>query len=334
MTPGSPQLLDSSSLSDSARQLYIAILHGASAPDMTDALAELLAFGLVVPHPHDPAARYIALNPQTVAAQRRDKLLAQIAAAMTGAAALPEHMQDLAIAYHIADPHLVRGAVEYVTGVERINARISEIVAACTQELLTAQPEGPRPAETLALALPRDMDAVRRGVAMRTLYRASVRSDAATSAYTVEMTGIGALVRTLDEPFMRALVFDRRKAVIMDYTPWTGPCEEPTRALIVHDEGLVHYVASMFDRDWSRASIWQGEEVRADTTLTELQRAIAQHLATGAGQAAIGTALGISERTVSSQLAEMRRALGCASTPQLAYELGRRAALAEVPSGA
>jgi DNA-binding CsgD family transcriptional regulator len=319
-----------SSLSSTARQLYIAILHKAPVPDeRSEALAELLAFGLIVPHPHGPADRYIPLNPQQIASQRRDMLLAQLTAAMADAAALPESLQDLAIAYHVADPDLVRGAVEYVTGVENTNARISELVAECTQELLTSQPDGPRPAETLSLAMPRDQDAVRRGVAMRTLYHTSVRSDLATARYTAAMTSAGAHVRTLGEPFMRTLVFDRRRAVLSDYTPWTGPEPEPRRALIVHDEGLVHYVAAMFDRDWSRASIWDGVKLQADATCTELQQAIMRRLGNGDGQDAVASVLGISVRTVSAQLAEMRRVLGYRSTVQMAWELGRQQALDE-----
>jgi DNA-binding CsgD family transcriptional regulator len=316
-------------LSSSARQLYIAVLYGVPVPlSPGDALQELLDFGLVVPYPHGPADRYIALNPLTAATQRRDAAFTQIAAAMTQAAGLPESVQDLSIAYQGVEPASSprRGAVEYVSGVEHINARISELVAACTTELLTAQPGGARPAETLSMALPRDLDAVHRGIAMRTLYRTSVRSDEPTTAWAAEMTKAGAHVRTLDQQFMRALVFDRRKAVIADCTPWTGQGPEPRRALIVHDEGLVQYIAEAYERDWSRASIWRGTEVAAGVQLTEQQRSIMRSLATGHSQAAVGAALGISERSVSAQLAEMRHMLGYASTTQMAFELGRRAA--------
>jgi DNA-binding CsgD family transcriptional regulator len=327
--PGkSGRAFDKASLSVQARQLYLAILHGASATD-SPVLDELLDFGLVVPLPHGTGGTYMALNPREAGATRRERLLQQVAGAMADVAALPDRLRDLEIAYQVADPEFVRGAVEHVEGVEPINARISEIAAGCTQEVLAAQPGGPRPSETLALSKHRDTAALRRGVAFRTLYHASVRSDRPTAEWTVEMTAEGVHVRTLDEEFIRALVFDRRTAVLQDYTPWLGPGQEPARVLIVHDEGLVHYVAAMFDRDWARAAIWDGVAVARDSALTDMQKSVMRHLATGASQASVASALGISERTVQAELGKMRRTLGYTSTVQMAYELGRQLTLDE-----
>ncbi|MFD7410599.1 LuxR C-terminal-related transcriptional regulator [Kitasatospora purpeofusca] len=320
------------SLSESARQLYLTILYGVPvASDADEVLQELLAWGLVVAHPQ-AVGQYLPLDPRTVATQRRDQALVRVAEAMQRATALPEHVQDLAIAYqHVAPGGApVRGAVEYVAGLEAINSRISELVATTTTEILTAHPDGPRPAETLALALPRDLDALHRGISMRVLYRTSVRSDGPTSQWALRMTREGARVKTLDQPFVRCILLDRRKAVLEDYTPWTGPGPEPRRVLIVHDEGLVQYVLRAWERDWARGTTWRGEELPAESHLTEVQRAIMRHLATGAGQKAVAEALGMSERSVSAQLAEMRRVLGYESTVQMAYELGRRAALEEL----
>ncbi|WP_051741166.1 TrmB family transcriptional regulator sugar-binding domain-containing protein [Kitasatospora sp. MBT66] len=316
------------SLSEEARGLYIAIRHGVVVDDPeSPVLRELLDFGLVAPYPvgRGEAGRYIALNPMEVGTQKRDRLYRQISQAMSEAAALPETVRDLAIVYQYSDPNLVEGAVEKVEGMDRINSRLSEIISAATHELLTAQPGGPRPADVLKLALHRDVGALQRGVAMRTLYKMSARSDQPTAQWVADITAAGGNVRTLAEDFMRMVVVDRQTAVLTDHTPWTGPGAEPLRALIVHDEGLVHYVARMFDRDWSRAAIWRGEEAPESAGLTELQRSIVQRLATGADQVGAAKELGISPRTVSAQLAEMRLALGYCSTAQLMFELGRQA---------
>jgi DNA-binding NarL/FixJ family response regulator len=147
------------------------------------------------------------------------------------------------------------------------------------------------------------------------------------------MTAAGAHVRTAPEPFLRALVFDRRAAVLRDYTPWTGEGPEPKRALIVEDEGLVHYVAAAFDREWSLGQNWRGERAvppaSADDPLTPRQQEIARQLAAGGGQAAVATALRISERVVQNELSAMRRVLGCSTNGALLFELGRRAGRAE-----
>ncbi|WP_329564645.1 hypothetical protein [Kitasatospora sp. NBC_01266] len=323
-------------VSPEARHLYLAVLHTQSVDSAADpqALAELLRFGLVIAHPEGPDGRYLALNPSEAAAQRREILLGQISEAMAGTAALPATIQDLAIAWQYR-PHQshATGAVEHLEGVEAINARISEILAQTSSEMLTAQPGGPRPASSLALSLPRDLDALHRGVAVRTLYMDSVRMDEATAAHVRTMTAAGAHVRTSGTAFLRALVFDRRAAVLRDYMPWTGPGSEPQRALIVEDEALVHYVAAMFDREWARAAVWKGERAVPPTSagdpLTPRQQDIARHLAAGAGQAAVAAALQVSERVVQGDLAAMRRMLGCNTNAALLFELGRRAGRGE-----
>ncbi|WP_033818873.1 TrmB family transcriptional regulator [Kitasatospora sp. MBT63] len=327
-------------VSPAGRTLYLTILH-TGAPTDADAdaepLAELLRFGLVVPHPHEPAGQYIALSPAEAANRRRDQLLTQVSDAMTGAVALPASVQDLAIAWQQrrAQQAPSAGTVEHLEGVERINARISELVAGTTSEILAAQPGGPRPASTLALALPRDLDALHRGVSMRTLYMDSVRTDDATAQWAAQMTAAGAHIRVTAEPFMRSIILDRRWAVLSDETPWVGPGDEPARAIVLEDEALVAYVAAMVDRDWARATVWKGDRAPAAPAaargprLTGRQQQIAQHLAAGAAQAGVAAALGISERAVQGELLAMRRALGCASNAALLYELGRLAGRAE-----
>lgn len=322
-------------LSQGARTVYLAILHDASVSPDDPFLAELLDFGLVVPHPHGPVGQYIPLPPGEVASRRRDMLLRQIAEAMTGTAALPEHLQDLAIAHQARRDQVAPelGAVEHLEGVEGINARISELVAQTTTEIHAAQPGGPRPAATLQLSLPRDLDALRRGVAMRTLYEDSVRSDQATADWAAETTAAGAHVRTAAEPFLRMILLDRRWAILRDFTPWVGVGPEPIRALIVHDEGLVAYCGAMFDREWARARVWKGRLGSAPTppavpdVLTERQREIARHLVAGSSQAAVAAAVGLGERAVQAEIASMRRTLGAGSMVALGWALARQASL-------
>ncbi|WP_156179085.1 LuxR C-terminal-related transcriptional regulator [Saccharothrix sp. ST-888] len=236
---------------------------------------------------------------------------------------LPEHLRPLAAVYQGAAANLVRGAVEYVSGIEKINARLSEIIAGATEELLTAQPGGPRPADMLALALPRDRAALQRSVTMRTLYRTSVRSDGPTAQWAAQITGEGAEVRTLDEAFMRAIIVDRRIAVVTDLTEHT-PGTDPVRALILHDPGVVHYTAAMFERDWTRASAWRGHEAPAEADLTELQTSVLRLLVSGRGQSSIATDLEVSSRTVHAQIAELKRISGANSLAQLGYWWARR----------
>ncbi|MGK4583505.1 LuxR C-terminal-related transcriptional regulator [Kitasatospora sp. HPMI-4] len=311
-------------LSAEAQELYGALARQEPAPDSArPALAELLDFGLVLPHPHNPADRFVTRDPLEVLAEKRDRIYRQIGAAMAEVTALPEHLRPLAAVYQGAAANLVRGAVEYVSGIETINARLSEIIAGAAEELLTAQPGGPRPADMLALSLPRDRAALQRGVTMRTLYRTSVRSDGPTAQWAAQITSEGGEIRTLDEEFMRAIIVDRRIAVVTDLTEHT-PGTEPVRALILHDPGVVHYAAAMFERDWARASAWRGHETPAEAELTELQTSVLRLLVSGRGQASIATTLEVSSRTVHAQIAEIKRVSGANSLAQLGYWWAKR----------
>ncbi|MDH6111899.1 hypothetical protein P3T36_006918 [Kitasatospora sp. MAP12-15] len=313
-------------LSTEAQALYGLLAHRVPAPDLdSPALAELLRFGLVLPHPHGPADRFIARDPLEVLAEKRARIYEAIGASMAEVTALPERLRHLAVAYQRAEPNIVRGAVEYVSGMEAVNAVLSQLIAGATQELLTAQPSGPRPADTLALALPRDIAALERGVAMRTLYKISARSDTDTANWVSQITIAGGNVRTLDEDFLRAIIIDRRTAVVTDYTA-LPPGVDPIRALILHDPGVVHYAAAMFDRDWTRASVWRGAELPSGAILSDQQRSIIQLLVSGTAQAGIAKALRVSDRVVHAQIAEIKRLSGTNSLAQLGFWWGRQGA--------
>ncbi|KDN86700.1 hypothetical protein KCH_15440 [Kitasatospora cheerisanensis KCTC 2395] len=306
------------------RQRYLELLHDGNAPAPDDPAIDerLRAAGLIAPNPDAPGTM-LALEPGLAAARRRDTLLAQAGAALQEAASLETEYRDLAVAFSIADPDMVDGAVEYLQGMEQINARIADLIANGTQELLTAQPTGPRVAERLAISENRDTDAIRRGMAMRTIYRTTARSDATTGEWVAHKTALGAHIRTLDEPFSRAIVVDRCRAVLPNLRPWTGAGPEPLRAIVVHDEALARHVAEAFDRDWDRSTPWTGaEEPRAG--LTDLQVAIGRRLAEGMLQPAIARDLEVSSRTVTHQIAQMKVAAGVTTLFQLAIWWERR----------
>lgn len=315
--------LGSAGLSSAAQTLYLILAHSHPCPDsQEEALRELLDVGLVVPHPHRPDGYYIARDPLEVLAEQRERSYEQIGRAIQAATKLPEILRPLAMAYQRAEPNLVSGAVEYVSGTEAANARLSEIIAGATQELLTAQPNGPRPEATLALSLPRDTAALRRGVAMRTLYRADCRDDDATARWTARITQAGAHVRTLDEQFLRAVIIDRRIAVVADHTPLPAG-SEPIRALILHDPGVVHYACAMFDRDWDRASPWRGDRRARRSPLSDRQRQIMQLLVTGVPQASVAKRLEMRDRAVHAEIASIKELTGCSSLAQMGYWFAR-----------
>ena len=146
-------------------------------------------------------------------------------------------------------PHLAAAAVSPITeihGLDNINNFIHAAVNDSRQELLTAQPHGRRPANTLAEAEDRDLKALDRGVRMRTLYQHSARHSPATREYVADIVARGAEVRTLDEFFRRLIVIDRQVAVV--------PASDNHHvAIAIHDKSLIAYLVDIFERSWERA---------------------------------------------------------------------------------
>ncbi|MFI9304803.1 LuxR C-terminal-related transcriptional regulator [Kitasatospora aureofaciens] len=312
-----------SDISTAARELYVllAIADGIAPDPTAPALSELLAFGLITPHPDAPTGgRYLVLNPVHAATRRQAELYRAARDAISAAEALPDSLRDLSISYRSTERTRV-GAVEYLEGTQAINARVSEIIADATQELLTSQPHGPRPRARLDISRHRDLDAIRRGVSMRTLYRATARADETTAHWTAQMTAIGGHVRTLDGTFARAIVVDRRWAIVDD--PSAAPDE--LRAVVVEDRAVAAYVAAQFDRDWAAAMPWTGDEPQtAERPLSDLQISVCQLLATGQDQRQIARELDVSHRTVTHQIAQIKEIAGVGSIFQLAMWWERR----------
>ncbi|TGN75595.1 hypothetical protein E5083_18170 [Streptomyces bauhiniae] len=59
---------------------------------------------------------------------------------------------------------------ETIDGLPEINDAIDDLLGSVTFEILTAQPDGPRPSAVLAEALSTVRDRISAGVSMRTLY--------------------------------------------------------------------------------------------------------------------------------------------------------------------
>lgn len=313
---------ETTALSEEAQAAYVLLAHGAGVPPGHPGIAELLAFGLILRHPHAPESEFVVRSPADVVAEKRQRIYRAAGAAMKAAEELPQHLQALTMVYQGVETSLRRGAVEYVSGVRDVNARLEEIVSGATEELLTAQP-GPRPPATLDIALPRDRDALQRGVTMRTLYRRSARAESATAAYVAAVTAIGADVRTLGEEFMRVVIVDRRIAVATDPTE-LQPGQDPVRALILHDPGVVGFAAATFERDWDRASTWRGG-IAGDglDQLTEQQQDVMARLVTGRGQPQIAQAMEMSPRALGTIIAQIKEIAGVTTLHELCFWWGR-----------
>lgn len=291
-----------------------------------DSVARLVQLGYVVLD-EGRGNRPVALDPKTVARRQMQQMLEENAARIAVMSALPAVAGEMAEHFERAQWRAGAGS-EYVDDVAVVNARLDDIVGSAQWEILAAQPGGPRTPLQLARSVERDTKALERGVSKRTLYRATVRDTKATAEYARTMTGLGAEFRTLVGPFERGIIVDRRTAVVSNHLVEGAPEHS---AWIITDRAVVAYVAAEWEEKWRRADRWAGElrgrGEQVDTVsapggaavrTTRRQREIMRDQCEGIAQEATARRLGVSLRTVSNEIAEVKARFGTDSLMQLA----------------
>ena len=203
-----------------------------------------------------------------------------------------------------------------IHGLDNINNFIHAAVNDSRKELLTAQPHGRRPANTLAVAEDRDVKALERGVRMRTLYQHSARHSPATREYVADIIGRGAEVRTLDEFFRRLIVVDRQVAVV--------PASDNHHAAIaINDTSLIAYLVDIFERAWERAQPFNLSGNQAERNIAADVRAMTiRLLVEGHSDPASAKRLGVSTRTYAGYIAALKDEYGVQTRFQLGYAMG------------
>ncbi|MFD8482293.1 LuxR C-terminal-related transcriptional regulator [Kitasatospora sp. NPDC059673] len=302
---------------DLAQRLYLKILDAGgriAADRITDpqrpALAELLRTGLLVSDGLDGA--YLAVDPRFVAERLGAGMNTEAARLLNRAECLPGRLDPLITAYEShSRPIEPAGCDIQVIGRDHIRRRIAQLAADCREEALTTQP-GEVPPGVLDASLHQELPVLRRGCRIRALYRPGMLADPAAIRYAAAFTEAGGEIRLLDEPFQRAMVFDRCTAVV-------PAAEDHSRAALILDSATVAMIVAGFERDWGRA-----ERVRWDLLLdTAPTRTaadqVARLLATGLTQRAIATRLGLSERTVAAHISRLRDQHGADTLFQLGW---------------
>ncbi|MBD9731749.1 LuxR family transcriptional regulator [Streptomyces sp. H28] len=294
-----------------------AIAHDPDVPELTT----LVRFGLLEPAPDDPSVLR-PVDPRLAEARLASQWRTE-AWQLELQAAEVEHRLAPALRLFMteAQPESAVPAVEYVHGMSEIRAFIDRVTGEATEEILTAQPGGGRPATVLQAVLPLTLERLNRGVAMRTLYQHPARFNAPTRAYVEAVTESGGEVRTLDEFFERLIVIDRSVAILA-----TG--EDRTSAVVIHDEALVRFLTDVFDRNWQRATPFTPARTghAPAEVMPDIHNMIKRLLVEGLTDAAIARRIGISERTYHTHLARIRESMGAQSRLQLGYLLAKEEA--------
>jgi sugar-specific transcriptional regulator TrmB len=256
-------------------------------------------------HPVDPTA---------IQAQVVVPLGVRGAELLTESARWADAFSDLGQIFRTS-PQAAVSPITEIHGLENINSFIHAAVNDSRQELLTAQPHGRRPANTLAVAENRDVKALERGVRMRTLYQHSARHSPATREYVADIVARGAEVRTLDEFFRRLIVVDRLVAIV--------PASDNHHvAIAIHEKSLIAYLVDIFERSWERAQPFNlsGNQVERNIA-ADVRAMTVRLLVEGHSDPASAKRLGVSTRTYAGYIAALKDEYGVQTRFQLGYAM-------------
>lgn len=212
-----------------------------------------------------------------------------------------------------------RGSFTYYRAMA-IGPFLTDLIAGCEVELLTAQPQSDRDAASVAAAAVRDIAALERGLEMRTLYQHSARRSTYTQQYVAEVTKHGAEIRTLDEFFRRMIIVDRRVAVI------PGNADH-SAALAISEPAVVEFLLDVYERAWERARPFHTRDATSLKRIAADQQAMTvRMLIEGYSDPAAAKRLGVSPRTYAGYIADLKKEHDAATRFQLGYLMGETGA--------
>lgn len=277
-----------------------------------DAVVRLQRLGLLR---HDEsAAAWVPVDPSSVHAGLVAPMGRRAVDLLAESAELAEELASLAQAFRRTTGS--SSTHEQISGLEAINRFLETAVDDAETELLTAQPAGPRRAQSLAIASARDLRALERGVRMCTLYQHTARRSRSMREYVDAMRERGAEIRTLDEFFNRLIVIDRRLAMI--------PGETTQTAVVIHDRWLVHYLADVFERSWERARDYDRSTRATESEIAaEVRQMTVRMLTEGHSDSASAKRVGVSTRTYASYVAALKQEYGVQTRFQLGLAMSR-----------
>ncbi|MFE4304865.1 LuxR C-terminal-related transcriptional regulator [Streptomyces sp. NPDC056891] len=307
---------------DIEMETYRRALRGELLKEDEPGLRNLLARGVLVANPFHHGI-YVPAPPHYLETQLHASVLRSLTAAVEEFAQIPAFVRELEAEQQRHGQPFSPAASVHLRSVDAVNAETIRTTMGASREILTAQP-GFRSTKVLKGALNRHMEPARRGVTVRTIYRASERGNTDQSQWVAEVTAAGAEVRTLSESFPRLILVDRAHAFFEAFDE--DGVLIPKTAWYTQDRAVCEVLALYFYTGWERADPWlpdAKDEYTGDTgaehKTTKLQRTILRSVVAGRGYDQIGKDLGVSERTVSVHLSNLRNALGFKTLPQLTH---------------
>ena len=291
-------------------------------PQAQAARTQLVEAGLIRSSWGDES-RLVLVNPEVALDQALRRREAELAREQERIADSRMGLQSLVNDYlkATAQPQRVGQAVELVD-VDAIREVLETWSSTVQREVLAMHPNSEYSAEELEAAEVLDIQALSRGVAMRSIYPEAARTNTYLNHYHKAVTGHGAQIRYVKRVLTRMLVFDRQTAVIPLHSADNGRA-----AVLVQGEAVTAMLVLTFEQAWSGATP-ASEDFPPVANLaaphpSDMDRTLLQLMSMGVKDEAAARHLGVSVRTVRRQIADLMNRLEAGSR----FEAGMRAAI-------
>lgn len=283
--------------------------------EYAEACQALVRLGLIR-HPEGDPDVWITVDPTAVQAQVVTPMSQEGARLIQESAQWASNFTALRGAWRRATPSDDRGPFTYLHR-PGIQAFMYALVNECEEELLTAQPQNRRDTGALGESMRHELDLLKRGAKLHTLYQHSARRNIPTREYAAAIAAHGGEVRTLDEFFNRLIIADRRIAVI------PAPDNVDT-AIAIREPAVVAYLADVFDRAWERARPFNmGDPSTLKDIASEQRSMTLRMLLSGYSDPSASKRLGVSPRTYAGYVADLKEEFDAETRFQLGYMIGR-----------
>lgn len=198
--------------------------------------------------------------------------------------------------------------IEQLVGIDEVQTRLERLAQGATTECLSFVPGGGQPAESITAGTPLNEAALRRGVAIRTVYLDSARNDTATVNYARRLATLGGEIRTAPTLPERLLVVDQHVALVP-----LNPDNGREGAIQLIGRGVVMTLVAFFEHVWATATPLGHVPERDKHGLVGQERELLRLLATGLTDEVAAKRLGLSVRTVRRIMADLMERLGAHS---------------------
>jgi DNA-binding CsgD family transcriptional regulator len=217
-----------------------------------------------------------------------------------------------------------REAIDIIESIDQVRLMLSEMARNCTVEVFSAHPRI-FSQQAIEVALPNDLNLVKRGVRMRSLFQHPVRVNTPMREMLAQLGHAGAEIRTCDEIPDRSIIFDREIAVIPAQCGSGG-------AVVIREPATVDFIYRRLELSWSSAVPYDSDPAGSlgyGRAGEDLKRSIIHMLAAGAKDEMIARRLSLSLRTCRRHIAEIMEDLNASSRFQAGVLTARNGLLDE-----